>query len=86
MIISRCEKVYGSELDDQFCLFDSKSAKYYILNSTGSTIWRLLDEPIKFNNLLEKLLDFYEFEKEIIKKDVNEFLKNAIEIGILNKN
>ena len=45
MVIVRNPEVCAAELDGEICLFEPVKAEYLNLNSTGSAIWNLLEEP-----------------------------------------
>ena len=82
MLLKRCDNVYGSELDNQVCLFNYDSAKYYILNSTGSIVWDLLSEPKTKKEIITSFLKNFEVSKSQCVAEVEEFISDALEKGI----
>ena len=84
MLIERVEKVYGSELDDQICLFHSESARYYILNSTGSMIWDLLSSPKTEEEIISSCQKEFKVDELNFRNEINEFINDGIKKGILN--
>lgn len=54
-----------------------------ILNHTGAYIFKCLENEITYDNLLQKILDKYEISKEIATVDLDEFLLNARDTGVI---
>lgn len=44
------------------------------VNETGAFIWKALQEEVTADDLVAKVLDEYEVDKETARKDVEEFL------------
>lgn len=56
-----------------------------ILNEVGSDILELLEEPANKDILLEKLLEKYDVNREILDSDIQLFLKNAYNKNVIRK-
>jgi hypothetical protein len=48
------------------------------LNEVGAEIIKILEEPLTFNNVVQKLLNIYDADEETIAADVEAFLKEAV--------
>lgn len=83
MAYSRNSAVYAAELDGEVCLFDPTTAAYLNLNSTGSAIWRLLEQPLTGDEIIEALLATYTVEPEICRHESGRFLAQALALGLL---
>lgn len=53
------------------------------LNEVGAEIWHMLPEVEDEEELIARLLDIYEVEEAILRKDVEDFLNSLRELGIL---
>lgn len=53
------------------------------LNEVGGEIWKLLDEVDSEEEIVNRLLEEYEVEREELQGDVREFLDKLRELGIL---
>jgi hypothetical protein len=73
----------AAELDGEICLFDPSKAKYLNLNGSGSAIWHLLAEPIDKGAIVAELLERYEVEEATCQSEVEAFLKDATEQGLV---
>ena len=53
------------------------------LNSTGKDIWEGLESGFEEQQIVDLLMDKYQVSKEQVREDVQEFLKQMKEVGIL---
>lgn len=53
------------------------------LNETGAFIWRQLEKEATEQELVEKLLEEYDIDKETAQRDVKEFIHKIQEAGLL---
>lgn len=73
-------------LDNEIIIDVSGDSKSIIrLNETASFMFALLKDGISKEGLIEKMLENYEAEKELIEKDVDEFINKLEELKILEK-
>ena len=85
MLISRNPNVCAAELDGDICLFEPTKSEYLNLNTTGSTIWNLLEQPTEFDELLRELQNKYSVDPEICRQETQAFVSEAIQRGMLHK-
>ena len=83
MSYHRNPAIYAAELDGEVCLFDPVAAAYFNLNSTGSTIWNLLETPLTYDEILGVLLATYPVEAEMCRDQCLHFFTQALELGLL---
>ena len=75
------------EADNQSFLADRQGAAIHHLNSTGSSVWTLLAEPMTLDEVVEILMTaFPELEREQVKCDIDALVselmcKNLLEFG-----
>ena len=55
------------------------------VNEVGAFIWKMLQNEISFEELVQGILDEYDVEESVAREDVQEFLDKMIEGGILTK-
>lgn len=84
VLYSQGEEVYGAELEGEICLFNSKSANYFILNSTGSSIWEIIEQPKTFEEIKAILIETYDILNMEYEKDIKVFLSEALSSGLIN--
>lgn len=53
------------------------------VNEVGSTIWKLLQQEITFEEIISCMMKEYDADELVIREDVQEFLDKLITEGIL---
>ncbi len=57
----------------------------FALNDVGATIWQQLETPQTRENLTQAVLSEYNAEYEVIKADLEKFLRELLEIGAIKE-
>ncbi len=70
--------VYRTE-DDEGLIYNPKTGEMKILNETACFMYSLLDGKKSKEDIVDKLINEYDIEKEIAIKDVENFLKDLSE-------
>lgn len=83
VLVSRNPEICAAELDGEICLFNPGNAEYLNLNSTGSCIWNLLEQPAELEVLLEELQQRYDVDAHTCRIETQSFLAEAVERGML---
>ena len=83
MLLKRNPDICAAELDGEICLFNPQSAAYLNLNSTGSSIWNLLETPTALDDLISKLEILYAVDADICRSETESFVSEALEKGML---
>ena len=60
------------------------SGKMHSLNVLGTEIWKLCDGKT-VDDIVSKLLENFDVEEDVLREDVNEFLKNMKEEGLIHE-
>lgn len=55
------------------------------VNEVGVTLWKMLQEEVTMEDLVQGVLAEYDVEEEIAREDIQEFLDTLISGGILKK-
>lgn len=77
--VSIAKDVVSCDLVDEAAILNMKDGVYYGLNPVGAWIWNLIQKPIKVNEILDKLLEDYDVEKDVALKDMMELLEQLLE-------
>ena len=83
MLIARNPEVCAAELDGEICLFEPVKAEYLNLNSTGSAIWNLLEEPSELDHLIAVLQNRYDVDLDTCRQQTEAFVREAFRRGML---
>lgn len=77
--VSIAKDVVSCDLVDEAAILNMKDGIYYGLNPVGAWIWNLIQKPIKVNEILDKLLEEYDVEKDVALNDMMELLEQLLE-------
>ena len=78
-LIKRNEtKFLASALGEEIVMMNTDNGDYIGVNNVGSDIWNLLTEPMRVDQLLEKVIDIYDVTPEDGKKEVDEFVARML--------
>lgn len=72
--ISHRKDIDTTDLNGDLVMMDLEEGRYFSLNSVGSRIWQLIEEPIKVNKVIDALLEEYEINRSQCEENVLEFL------------
>lgn len=82
--ISRSDRAVHRELaDGAGVLLHLDSGAYYSLNEVALTIWSFLEEPVPFEDLLERLRTEIRDAPPDLESDVTEFLQQLRERDLI---
>jgi hypothetical protein len=77
------DTVYAQEIDDEMVLLDMTSENYFGLDTVGRDIWQLLQEGKTLQEAQDALLEMYDVDLEILKKDFLDFVGELKRRGLL---
>ena len=78
----RNTEIFASKIDDEVVMMDDASGLYFALNPVAGKIWSLLEVPVNFHILLDKLIEMYEVSLEQCQSDLHLFLTEMLNAGI----
>lgn len=55
------------------------------VNEIGLELWKMLQEEVTFEDLLQGIMEEYDVEEDVAKEDIQEFLDKLIQGGILTE-
>lgn len=53
------------------------------LNEVGVSLWKMLQNEVTFDDLLQGVLDEYDVEPAVAREDIQEFLNQLVNRGIM---
>ena len=81
--VTFADTVFAQEVDGEMVLLDMNSENYFGLDAVGTDIWQSMQEKATLQEVLEVLLDQYEVEEEVLKKDLVSFVEKLEESGLV---
>ena len=74
----RSSNIESAIMGEEVGLLNIETGKYYILDGIGKSIWLLLEKKICLDDLVESLVVEYDVEKNICKKDTEDWLSEMV--------
>ena len=81
--IKRSENFVDTEIDGDIVMMDTESGGYFALGLVASEIWRYIESPKKYDDIIDFLLKKYKVSEEQCKKETLEFINEMIEKKIV---
>lgn len=81
----RAENVSFTKKGESFIVLSLDRKNIIELKDVAFTIWQNLQKPISFAALLEKVKNEYDAPEETLKKDLEDWLKEALKEKIIER-
>lgn len=75
--VKRITNFISKKIDNEYVVFHVESGKVYELNPTAETIWKYLWKPRTIGQLIKKITETYEVDKQKARSDIFELLSNC---------
>ena len=79
------DEVIAQEINGETVLLDLASEQYFGLDVLGTRIWRLLEQGVPLSAIIEQLLPEFEVDREQFVADVNRFVSEMLEAGLISR-
>lgn len=77
-VISRNPEIIHSAMDGEVVMMSVDQGLFFGIDIIGAHIWNLLETPEKVEDLIEKLVAFYDVERSICERDTLLFLNDML--------
>jgi hypothetical protein len=82
-LLSRAQDMLASNLDQETVLMSIEAGAYYGLEGSARSIWELLETPLRFSELVDRLVEGYEVTPEACAASLGGFLEEMEREGLL---
>ena len=82
VVVAATEQI-ASDLAGQEIILNLKSGVYYGLNSVGTRIWNLLQQPRSVREIRDALVARYDVDRERAENDLIALLQKLIDAGLV---
>lgn len=83
-VLVRSSELVHSEVDGEITMMNVETGRYYGLSSTvAADIWRLLQQPVKAQQICEQLVSEYRVEPDRCEREVLAFLQRLSDEGVI---
>jgi Coenzyme PQQ synthesis protein D (PqqD) len=77
-LIARSPSIVAVEIDGEMVMMSIQQARYFGLDDVGSDIWRRIEPPCSFGELIDRLAADYDADAATIAADVQVFLGRMV--------
>ena len=81
--LSRVQNLLSTELDQETVLMSIDAGAYYGLKGPARSIWEILETPLTFSALVDRLVEEYQVSPETCAADLERFLSEMEREGLL---
>lgn len=82
-ILQRNKDMLFNEIDGEVVMLSIENSEYYGLDKVGSRIWELLENPIRFDALVNILMKEYEVPEKQCREDTLFFLQKLADKNVI---
>jgi hypothetical protein len=81
--LSRVQNLLSTELDQETVLMSIDAGAYYGLEGPARSIWEILETPLTFSALVDRLVEEYQVSPKTCAADLERFLSEMVREGLL---
>ena len=82
-IVARRHDRASAEIDEVTAVMSVDAGAYFLLDTTASRLWGLIEHPVRVRDLCRGLTEEFDIDLETCQADVLEFLNDAAAKGLL---
>ncbi len=82
-VIERAPDQLATEVADEVVLLGLRNSRYFGLDGVGADVWRWLEQPMRFDALVDAVLAEYDVEQEPARVDLVAFLRELEAEGLV---
>ena len=79
VVISRSPSVLAAEVDGEIVMMSIEQGRYFGLDDIASDIWKRIETPCSFGELIDRLAADYDADRDTIAADVRALLARMAE-------
>ena len=73
----------ATSIGDETAVMSIKRGRYYAVGSVAERIWQMLEAPVSPREIAKRLLEEYDIAPEQCEREIDVFLKELIEEGLV---
>lgn len=82
-VIIRKKEIIASDMDGETVMLSIETGKYYNLGKLGGVIWELLENSIKIQEIVNKLIEEYDVTRTQCEEEVISFANELYKQGLI---
>ena len=77
-LVLRNTDLFSAEIDDELVMMDEEQGVYFGLNPIAKALWGFLATPLSYADLLTKVTDLYDVDRQECERDIEPFLQELV--------
>lgn len=82
--VAQAEGLPSTYIGDEIAFMSIKNSKYYGLDSVGTRIWALIEQPKHIGEVVDELLKEYNVERTTCEDNVLELMEKLLEEELIH--
>ena len=83
--VSQSDDHVSADIGGEVVMMSMEQRSYYGIGDVGSRVWELIEEPRAVGDIMDRLLNKYEIDRDTYPHDVKVFLERLAEEIIASK-
>jgi hypothetical protein len=79
------KEIIQSKIGEEVVMLDMESGFYFGLNSVASVIWKMMEQEISFDLMIERLMGTFNVERSLCESDTKELIDQLLEKKIIRE-
>ena len=79
------KEIIQSKIGEDVVMLDMESGFYFGLNSVASVIWKMMEQEISFDLMIERLMGTFNVERSLCESDTKELIDQLLEKKIIRE-
>ncbi|RCV91008.1 PqqD family peptide modification chaperone [Billgrantia montanilacus] len=84
-IVRRNPDIIAAGVDEEVVMMSADCGQYFGLSSLAAHIWRLTEEPVRIDNLVELLCQHYDIDPVSCEADTLDFAQKMLDAGLFEE-
>jgi len=77
------KNVISANVDQDIILFNEEAGYYYATSDVGASIWEALATPMAIQELIDRLTDEYDVDRDVCRLETEHFLERLQKAGLV---
>ena len=82
-VVTRVDTVITTDMDDEIIMMSVESGQYIHLDDIATEIWRKLEQPRSFGEIVSHLKSVYDVQHEDCQRDTIELVSKLLDCKVL---
>lgn len=75
----------STELDGEVVIMNTNNGRYLGFNEVTSEVWKLLENPVSFQKIIEHLMESFNVSAKECETDISDLLSRMLKIKLAKK-